>query len=89
MLIGATHDFFSGFMSLRNDGSTMPAIISKYLGTTARQFVALVTIITGVLGASVFSTGSAALIGNLTSTSTVIWTILIHILHNCYIASGR
>ena len=72
IFIGATHDFFSGFMSLRNDGSTMPAIISKYLGTAARQFVAFVTIITGVLGAAVFANGSAALIGDLTSTSTFI-----------------
>ncbi|MBE6505436.1 MAG: hypothetical protein J6M08_07540 [Methanobrevibacter sp.] len=56
IFIGATHDFFSGFMSLRNDGFTMPAIILKYLETTARQFVAFVTIITGVLGAAVFST---------------------------------
>ena len=77
IFIGATHDFFSGFMSLRNDGSTMPAIISKYLGTAARQFVAFVTIITGVLGAAVFANGSAALIGDLTSTSTFIWIILI------------
>ena len=79
IFIGATHDFFSGFMSLRNDGSTMPAIISKYLGTTVRRFIAFVTIITGVLGAAVFSTGSAALIANLTSTSTFIWTIIIFI----------
>ena len=79
IFIGATHDFFSGFMSLRNDGSTMPSIISKYLGTTVRRFIAFVTIITGVLGAAVFSTGSAALIANLTSTSTFIWTIIIFI----------
>ncbi len=79
IFIGATHDFFSGFMSLRNDGSTMPAIISKYLGTASRQFVAFVTIITGVLGAAVFANGSAALIGDLTSTSTFIWAILIFI----------
>lgn len=27
IFIGAVHDFFSGFMSLRNDGLTMPGII--------------------------------------------------------------
>lgn len=32
IFIGAVHDFFSGFMSLRNDGLTMPEIISKFLG---------------------------------------------------------
>lgn len=79
IFIGAVHDFFSGFMSLRNDGSTMPGIISKYLGTTAQKFVAFVTVITGILVASTFSTGSAALLGNLTSTPTFIWVILIFI----------
>ena len=29
IFIGAVHDFFSGFLSLRNDGYTMPNIISK------------------------------------------------------------
>ena len=32
IFVGCVHDFFSGFLSLRNDGSTMPGIISKYLG---------------------------------------------------------
>ena len=79
IFIGVVHDFFSGFMSLRNDGYTMPNIISKYLGSTVQKFVAIVTVITGVLVATVFSTGSAALIGNLTSTPVFIWTLLIFI----------
>ena len=79
IFIGATHDFFSGFMSLRNDGYTMPNIISKYLGTTVQKFIALVTIFTGILVAAVFSTGSAALIGDLTSTPVLLWTTLIFI----------
>ena len=66
IFIGAVHDFFSGFMSLRNDGSTMPFIISKYLGTTVQKFVAFITIITGVLVGTVFSKGAAALIVQLT-----------------------
>lgn len=79
IFIGAVHDFFSGFMSLRNDGYTMPNIISKYLGTTVQKFVAFVTIITGILVAAAFSTGSAALIGDLTNTPVLIWTIMIFI----------
>ena len=31
IFIGGVHDFFSGFMSMRNDGYTMPNIISKSL----------------------------------------------------------
>lgn len=39
IFIGSVHDFFSGFMSLRGDGFTMPDIISKYLGTTVRKLL--------------------------------------------------
>ena len=79
IFIGATHDFFSGFLSMRNDGLTMPGIISKYLGTTVQKFVAIVTIITGVLVAAVFSTGSAALLSALTSIPVFLWTLIIFI----------
>ena len=39
IFIGAVHDFFSGFLSLRNDGYTMPNIISKYLGKKVQKFI--------------------------------------------------
>ena len=79
IFVGAVHDFFSGFLSLRNDGLTMPGIISKYLGTTAQKFIAIVTVVTGVLVGAVFSTGSAALIGNLTNTPVFYWTVIIFV----------
>ena len=79
IFVGAVHDFFSGFLSLRNDGLTMPGIISKYLGTTAQKFIAIVTVVTGVLVAAVFSTGSAALIGSLTNTPVFYWTVIIFV----------
>jgi len=79
IFIGAVHDFFSGFLSLRNEGSTMPIIISKYLGTTAQKFVAVVTVITGVLVAAVFSTGAAALIGQLTDIPVFLCTGIIFV----------
>ena len=79
IFIGAVHDFFSGFLSLRNEGSTMPQIISKYLGKSTQKFIAVVTVITGVLVAATFSTGSAALLGNLTGIPVVIWTLVIFI----------
>ena len=79
IFIGTVHDFFSGFLSLRNDGYTMPYIISKYLGKNVQKLVAIFTVITGVLIAAVFSTCPAALIGNLTNTPVVIWTFIIFI----------
>ena len=77
IFIGAVHDFFSGFMSLRSDGFTMPEIISKYLGTGARKFVGIIIVITGILVASTFATGSADLLANLTGIPTLIWLVVI------------
>ena len=79
IFIGAVHDFFSGFMSLRSDGFTMPEIISKYLGTGARKFVGVIIVITGILVASTFATGSADLLASLTGIPTLIWLVAIFI----------
>ena len=79
IFIGAVHDFFSGFMSLRNDGLTMPGIISKYLGKTAQKIIAFITVLTGILVAATFATGSASLLGNLTNISVSVWLIIIFI----------
>ena len=79
IFIGSVHDFFSGFMSLRNDGLTMPNIISKYLGSTIQKFTAIIIIITGILVAATFATGAADLIANLTNTPVLIWTTAIFI----------
>ncbi len=79
IFIGAVHDFFSGFMSLRGDGLTMPEIIAKYLGTTVQRAVAVIIIITGILVGATFATGSADLLANLTGIPTVIWLVGIFI----------
>ena len=79
IFIGAVHDFFSGFMSLRNDGLTMPEIISKFLGKKVQMLVAFIIVLSGVLGASVFATGSADLLANLTKIPTMIWITIIFI----------
>ena len=77
IFIGAVHDFFSGFMSLRNDGLTMPNIISKYLGSTVQKIVAILIVITGVLVAATFATGAADLLTSLTNIPTLIWILVI------------
>ena len=77
IFVGGVHDFFSGVMSVRKDGFSMPAIISEYLGETVRKFIAFVIIVTGILVAAVFATGSADLLSNLTHVDTFIWLIVI------------
>ncbi len=79
IFIGSVHDFFSGFMSLRGDGFTMPDIISKYLGKTVKTFVTIIIVLTGILVAATFATGSADLLANLTSVPTIIWLVIIFV----------
>lgn len=77
IFIGAVHDFFSGFMSVRNDGSTMPSIISKYMGKKIQKVVAILIIITGVLVSATFAKGSADLLTSITSIPVLVCITII------------
>lgn len=79
IFIGSVHDFFSGFMSLREDGLTMPTIVSKYLGTGVEKFLAGLMVITGVLVAATFAKGAADLLANLTSIPALISITIIFV----------
>ena len=79
IFIGCIHDFFAGFMSIREDGLTMPKIVSKYLGFRLEEFVAVLIIITGILVSATFAKGAADLINNLTQIPVIICITLIFI----------
>ena len=64
---------------MRNDGLTMPNIISKYMGTKIQKIMAVLIIITGILVASTFAKGAADLLSNLTNINIIIWTTIIFI----------
>ena len=79
IFIGGVHDFFSGFMSMRNDGLTMPGIISKYMGTKIQKVMAVLIVITGILVSTTFAKGAADLLATLTDIPILIWIIAIFI----------
>ena len=72
IFIGGVHDFFSGFMSIREDGFTMPNIVSKYMGARFEKYIAALVIITGILVAATFAKGAGELISDLTSIPLLI-----------------
>ena len=72
IFIGGVHDFFSGFMSMREDGLTMPSIVTKYLGKNVEKFLAVLMIVTCILVAATFAKGAADLVANLTGISALI-----------------
>ena len=66
LLAGAVHDFFSGCLSIRNDGANLPELIGKYLGTSAKTAMNLLSIVLMVLVGAVFVSGPAELLAGMT-----------------------
>lgn len=63
---GATHDYLSGMLSIRNNGASLPELIGKYLGTTTKQIMRGFTVLLMVLVGAVFVSGPAELLAKLT-----------------------
>lgn len=62
---GGVHDYFSGMLSIRNNGASVSEIVGIYLGNGAKQFMRVFSIVLLVLVGTVFMTGPARLLGNL------------------------
>lgn len=64
---GAVHDYFSGMLSMRNGGASLPGIVGKYLGNSMRIFTNGFALLLLVLVGTVFMTGPAKLLANMTA----------------------
>ena len=77
IFMGAVHDYFSGMLSLRNDGVNMPDLTGKYLGKGAKTFMTVfVPFLLLAVGVS-FVTGPADLMQSLTGWSKTWWLYII------------
>lgn len=78
---GAVHDYFSGMLSIRKDGESLPEIVGRYLGGTTKQIFGVFTIILMVLVGAVFVSGPAELLAGMTpmSMDMLFWIIVIFI----------
>lgn len=65
---GAVHDFFSGMLSVRHDGRSIPEIVGIYMGEPMRKFMRVFSVILLVLVGTVFIAGPAGLLANLGMT---------------------
>jgi len=63
---GATHDYLSGMLSMRQEGASLPELIGEYLGKNARVVMSLFTIVLLILVGAVFVSSPASILGNLT-----------------------
>jgi len=63
---GAAHDYFSGMMSLRMNGLSIPEIVGKIMGTGTKQFMRVFTVAMMILVGAVFIIGPAKILSGLT-----------------------
>ena len=68
---GGVHDFFSGMMSVRNQGWSISEVVGRYLGPYARLLMILFSAILLILIGIVFVRGPADLLYHLTGIGTM------------------
>lgn len=73
---GATHDFFSGMLSVRNGGADLPALIGKYLGKTPRNVMLVFCVVLLIMVGTVFVYSPAEILGHI-SGGSLLWIIVI------------
>jgi carbon starvation protein CstA len=78
---GAMHDYFSGMMSVRNNGMSLPELGGKYMGSVFKQCMRIFTIVLMVLVGAVFVAGPSKLLANLTpeSMNYAFWYIVVFV----------
>jgi carbon starvation protein CstA len=82
---GAVHDYFSGMMSLRYKGRSVPDMVGANLGKAARQFMIYFSVVVLVLVGVVFVNGPAGLLKTLLDLGALsigdrqipIWVVII------------
>ncbi len=81
---GAVHDYFSGMLSIKHGGLSIPEVVGKYLGIGTKQFMRGFTIILMILVGAVFMMGPAKIIDGMTSgflgMNSWIWIIFAYYL---------
>lgn len=74
---GAVHDFFSGMLSVRHSGKSIPDVVGMTLGNGFKQFMRGFSVLLLMLVGIVFVLGPAELLENLTGLSTHTWVVII------------
>ncbi len=78
---GAVHDYFSGMLSIRHGGESLPEIIGRFLGRRTKNIFCVFAMILMVLVGAVFVSGPAELLAGMTPESLdfVFWMGVIFI----------
>ena len=77
---GAVHDYFSGMLSIRQDGASMPELVGHYLGKRAKTLLLVFSLVVLLMVGAVFVFSPALILGNMTGgtqTSIMLWVAVI------------
>src|SRR6056297_1714258 len=77
IFMGSVHDYFSGMLSVRNKGASLPELVGKYLGSGFQNFLRLFTVLLLIFVGIAFVTGPAGLLEALTVANKKIWLYII------------
>lgn len=75
---GATHDYLSGMLSLRNNGISLPSIINKYLGKTTCNIMLCFTVFLLIMVGAVFVYSPASILSNMFGSNSL-WIVIIFV----------
>ncbi|MDF0534230.1 carbon starvation protein A [Shewanella yunxiaonensis] len=76
---GAVHDYFSGMLSVRNNGQSVPNLAGKYLGKSAKTFMNIFALVLLLLVGVVFISAPAGLLGKLTGLNVTMFVGIIFV----------
>ena len=73
---GATHDYLSGMLSMRNNGAGLPELVGKYLGNGVKNVMLVFTVLLLVLVGAVFVKSPADILTSMFDNG-MLWIVLI------------
>ncbi|PWD97661.1 carbon starvation CstA family protein [Marinilabilia rubra] len=77
IFMGAVHDYFSGMLSIRNNGASIPEIVGKYMGPGFQNFMRLFSLLLLIFVGVAFVSGPAGLLSTLTQGGLKVWLYII------------
>lgn len=77
IFMGSVHDYFSGMISIRNDGISVPDIVAKYLGKNFKYIMVVFLFLLLIPVGASFISSPADLLTNLSGWNRNIWLYLI------------
>ncbi|WP_270941813.1 carbon starvation protein A [Romboutsia lituseburensis] len=74
---GGVHDFFSGVISMKHEGTSVSEIVGIYLGDGMKSVMRVFSVILLILVGTVFVTSPAGLLTSMTGIDKTVWVVVI------------